>query len=100
MADKYGAITLVDECHAAGILGKTGRCVTTHKSTVHVSDCTTMCVICICRGTEEYIGIQGRVDIINSTLGKALGGAAGDQNTVGSPVTWRTMICCVQPCIK
>jgi glycine C-acetyltransferase len=34
-------------------------------------------VICCCRGTEEYFGLEGRVDFINSTLGKALGGAAG-----------------------
>ena len=57
LAEKYDAITLVDECHAAGILGQTGR------------------------GTEEYLGMQGRVDIINNTLGKALGGAAGGYTT-------------------
>ena len=43
----------IDECHATGFLGNTGR------------------------GTEEYFEMKGRVDIINSTLGKALGGAAG-----------------------
>lgn len=43
----------MDECHATGFFGKTGR------------------------GTEEYFGLEGKVDIINSTLGKALGGAAG-----------------------
>ena len=45
----------VDECHATGFMGKGGR------------------------GTEEHLGCEGRVDIINSTLGKALGGAAGQQ---------------------
>jgi len=53
LADKYNALTFTDECHATGFFGKTGR------------------------GTEEYFGLDGRVDIINSTLGKALGGAAG-----------------------
>jgi 7-keto-8-aminopelargonate synthetase-like enzyme len=50
---RYNALVFIDECHATGFLGKTGR------------------------GTEEYFGMKGRVDIINSTLGKALGGAAG-----------------------
>ena len=50
---RYNALVFIDECHATGFLGETGR------------------------GTEEYCGIKGRVDIINSTLGKALGGAAG-----------------------
>eukprot|EP00112_Aurelia_sp_Birch-Aquarium-sp1_P004674 Seg1529.6 transcript_id=Seg1529.6/GoldUCD/mRNA.D3Y31 product="2-amino-3-ketobutyrate coenzyme A ligase mitochondrial" protein_id=Seg1529.6/GoldUCD/D3Y31 len=53
LADKYNALTYIDECHATGFFGETGR------------------------GTEEYFGIPGRVTIINSTLGKALGGAAG-----------------------
>ncbi|EDV29424.1 uncharacterized protein TRIADDRAFT_19375, partial [Trichoplax adhaerens] len=53
LADKYGALVFIDECHATGFLGKTGR------------------------GTEEFLDVVGRVDIINSTLGKALGGAAG-----------------------
>ncbi|XP_014774822.1 2-amino-3-ketobutyrate coenzyme A ligase, mitochondrial isoform X2 [Octopus bimaculoides] len=57
LADKYNAIVFIDECHATGFFGKTGR------------------------GTEEYHGIEGRVDIINSTLGKALGGAAGGYTT-------------------
>ncbi|XP_029633549.1 2-amino-3-ketobutyrate coenzyme A ligase, mitochondrial [Octopus sinensis] len=57
LADKYNAIVFIDECHATGFFGKTGR------------------------GTEEYYGIEGRVDIINSTLGKALGGAAGGYTT-------------------
>ena len=53
LADKYGAMTFIDECHATGFFGTTGR------------------------GTEEYLEVMNRVDIINSTLGKALGGAAG-----------------------
>ncbi|XP_067137034.1 2-amino-3-ketobutyrate coenzyme A ligase, mitochondrial [Centruroides vittatus] len=57
LADKYNALVFVDECHATGFFGKTGR------------------------GTEEHFGILGRVDIINSTLGKALGGAAGGYTT-------------------
>lgn len=57
LADKYGALTLIDECHATGFLGKTGR------------------------GTEDYLNCKGRVDIINSTLGKALGGGAGGYTT-------------------
>lgn len=53
LAKKYGALTFIDECHATGFFGATGR------------------------GTEEFFGLDGQVDIINSTLGKALGGAAG-----------------------
>ena len=53
LAEKYDALVFSDECHATGFLGKTGR------------------------GTEELYGIEGKVDIITSTLGKALGGAAG-----------------------
>ncbi|KAM3726806.1 2-amino-3-ketobutyrate coenzyme A ligase [Dirofilaria immitis] len=53
LADRYNALVFVDDCHATGFFGPTGR------------------------GTEEYLGIQGRVDIINSTLGKALGGTMG-----------------------
>ena len=54
LAEKYDALVFIDECHATGFLGETGR------------------------GTEEFFGLPpGRVDIINSTLGKALGGAAG-----------------------
>lgn len=59
LADRYGAMVFVDECHATGFFGDTGR------------------------GTEEYFGLSGRVDIINSTLGKALGGAAGGYTTCG-----------------
>uniref|UniRef100_A0A336LYI4 2-amino-3-ketobutyrate coenzyme A ligase, mitochondrial n=1 Tax=Culicoides sonorensis TaxID=179676 RepID=A0A336LYI4_CULSO len=57
LAEKYGALTFLDECHATGFFGKTGR------------------------GTEEFYGLTGKVDIINSTLGKALGGAAGGYTT-------------------
>lgn len=53
LADKYNALTMVDECHASGFMGKTGR------------------------GAIEHCGVLGRVDIITSTLGKALGGASG-----------------------
>lgn len=53
LAEKYGALVFVDECHSTGFFGKTGR------------------------GTEEFFGLDGKVDIINSTLGKALGGAVG-----------------------
>jgi glycine C-acetyltransferase len=53
LADKYNAIVMIDECHSSGFLGKTGR------------------------GTHEYRGVMGRVDIITGTLGKALGGASG-----------------------
>jgi hypothetical protein len=53
LADKYGALTMIDECHATGFLGESGR------------------------GTDEYRKVKGRINIINSTLGKALGGAAG-----------------------
>lgn len=57
LADRYGALVFVDECHATGFFGATGR------------------------GTEEFYGMSGRVDIINSTLGKALGGASGGYTT-------------------
>jgi len=53
LADRYGAMVMIDDCHATGFLGSTGR------------------------GTHEYRGVAGRVDIITSTLGKALGGASG-----------------------
>ena len=53
LADKYDAIVLVDESHASGFMGKTGR------------------------GTHEYKGVLGRIDIITGTFGKALGGASG-----------------------
>ncbi len=53
LADKYDAMVMVDDSHATGFMGKAGR------------------------GTHEHAGVMGRVDIITSTLGKALGGAAG-----------------------
>jgi glycine C-acetyltransferase len=53
LADKYDAIVMIDECHASGFMGKTGR------------------------GTHEHRGVMGRIDIITGTLGKALGGASG-----------------------
>jgi glycine C-acetyltransferase len=53
LADKYNALVFVDDCHATGFIGKTGR------------------------GTPEHGGVEDRVDIVNGTLGKALGGAAG-----------------------
>ncbi|KAG7197567.1 hypothetical protein KM043_001323 [Ampulex compressa] len=57
LAKKYNAITFVDDCHATGFFGETGR------------------------GTEEFFKHLGSIDIINSTLGKALGGAAGGYTT-------------------
>ena len=53
LADRYKALVMVDDSHATGFVGKTGR------------------------GTAEYHGVQGRIDVTTSTLGKALGGAAG-----------------------
>jgi glycine C-acetyltransferase len=53
LADRYNAIVMIDESHSSGFLGKTGR------------------------GTHEYRGVIGRIDIITGTLGKALGGANG-----------------------
>ncbi|HMQ87195.1 MAG TPA: glycine C-acetyltransferase, partial [Flavilitoribacter sp.] len=53
LADKYDAMVMIDECHATGFMGKTGR------------------------GTHEYRNVMGRVDIITGTFGKALGGASG-----------------------
>ena len=53
LAEKYKALTMIDDAHATGFLGKTGR------------------------GTHEYRGVMGRIDIITGTLGKALGGASG-----------------------
>ena len=49
LAEKYNALVFIDECHATGFFGKSGR------------------------GTEEFFGLDGQIDIINSTLGKALG---------------------------
>ena len=53
LADEHGALTMIDDCHATGFLGERGR------------------------GTHEYRGVMGRIDIITGTLGKALGGASG-----------------------
>jgi glycine C-acetyltransferase len=53
ISDRFGALLGIDECHASGFLGRTGR------------------------GTHEYRGVFGKVDIITGTLGKALGGASG-----------------------
>jgi glycine C-acetyltransferase len=53
LAEKYQAITMIDDAHASGFLGNTGR------------------------GTHEYRGVMGKIDIITGTLGKALGGASG-----------------------
>jgi glycine C-acetyltransferase len=53
LAQKYEALVMVDDAHAAGFIGKTGR------------------------GTPEHCGVQGRVDVLTGTLGKALGGASG-----------------------
>ena len=57
LADRYGALVMVDECHAAGFMGRRGR------------------------GATEYCDAIGRVDIITGTLGKALGGAIGGYTT-------------------
>ncbi|MDZ7643873.1 MAG: glycine C-acetyltransferase [Woeseiaceae bacterium] len=53
LAERHGALTMIDDCHATGFLGETGR------------------------GTHEYRNVSGRIDIITGTLGKALGGASG-----------------------
>lgn len=57
LAEKYDAMVMTDECHAAGFIGATGK------------------------GTPEYCNVMGRVDIITGTLGKALGGAMGGYTT-------------------
>ena len=57
LADRYHAMVMVDDSHATGYIGRTGR------------------------GTPEHYGVQGRVDVITSTLGKALGGASGGYTT-------------------
>ncbi|MEA4816289.1 MAG: glycine C-acetyltransferase [Lachnospiraceae bacterium] len=53
LADEFDALVMVDDCHGVGFMGKTGR------------------------GTQEYCGVMGRVDILTGTFGKALGGASG-----------------------
>ncbi len=62
LADRYGALVMFDDCHAAGFLGATGR------------------------GTHEHCGVMDRVDIITGTLGKALGGASGGYTSASQPV--------------
>ena len=57
LTEKYGALVMVDDSHAVGFMGKHGR------------------------GTPEHCGVEGRVDIITGTLGKALGGASGGYTT-------------------
>ncbi len=57
LADKYDALVMVDDCHCTGFMGRTGR------------------------GSTEYCGVTGRVDMITGTLGKALGGASGGFTT-------------------
>ncbi|WP_119328705.1 glycine C-acetyltransferase [Cysteiniphilum halobium] len=62
LADKYNAIVMVDDSHATGFIGEQGR------------------------GTPSYCGVEGRVDIITSTLGKALGGASGGFVSARAPI--------------
>ncbi len=62
LADKYGALTMVDDCHATGFMGEQGR------------------------GTAEHTGVLGRIDILTGTLGKALGGAMGGFTCARQPV--------------
>ena len=62
LAKTYDAFTFIDECHAAGVLGKHGR------------------------GTPEYFGLEGKIDVINSTLGKALGGGTGGYTAASKAV--------------
>ena len=62
LADKYGALVMVDDSHAVGFMGKTGR------------------------GTHEHCGVMDRVDVITGTLGKALGGASGGYVSGRKPI--------------
>ncbi len=62
LAEKYGAMVMIDECHATGFIGETGR------------------------GTLEEKGVLGRIDIITGTLGKAMGGAMGGYTTAKKEV--------------
>lgn len=62
LAERYNAITFVDECHATGVFGDHGV------------------------GIEEYFGMRGKIDVINSTLGKALGGGTGGYTTANNEV--------------
>ncbi|MEL6236316.1 MAG: glycine C-acetyltransferase [Pseudomonadota bacterium] len=62
LAEKYDAMVMVDDCHATGFMGKGGR------------------------GTPAHCGVEGRVDILTGTLGKALGGAMGGYTAASGPV--------------
>jgi len=62
LADRHGALVMVDDSHATGVLGAHGR------------------------GTPEHCGVEGRVDIVTSTLGKALGGASGGFTSGRAPI--------------
>lgn len=62
LADEFGAMVMMDECHASGFMGANGR------------------------GTHEHHGVMGRVDIITGTLGKALGGASGGFVCAAQPI--------------
>jgi len=62
LADRYDALVMIDECHASGFVGPTGR------------------------GTHEHFGVIDRVDIVTGTLGKALGGASGGFTAASRPV--------------
>jgi glycine C-acetyltransferase len=62
LAKKYDAYTFIDECHGTGVFGKGGK------------------------GTPEYFGLEGEIDIINSTLGKALGGGTGGYTSASQEV--------------
>ncbi len=62
LADKYGALTMIDDCHAVGFVGEKGK------------------------GTPEHCDVMGRIDIITGTLGKALGGAMGGYTAARGPI--------------
>ena len=62
LADRYDALVMVDDSHAVGFVGDRGR------------------------GTPEYCGVEGRIDILTGTLGKALGGASGGYTSASKPV--------------
>ena len=62
LAEKYDAMVMVDDCHATGFLGANGR------------------------GSPEYCGVEGRVDILTGTLGKAMGGASGGYTAARGPI--------------
>ncbi|KJH44264.1 glycine C-acetyltransferase [Dictyocaulus viviparus] len=88
LADKYNAVVFVDECHASGFFGPTGRGTEeAYNAVVFVDECHASGFFGPTgRGTEEALGISGRVDIINSTLGKALGGSMGGYTTGPKPL--------------